>query len=56
MIVIDIVDIFIFIFRRFVRSERTVMESKLEEKTWSGFPMKALSQCQITGNLIFFKN
>ena len=28
MIVIDMVDIFIFIYRRFVRSERTVMESK----------------------------
>ena len=56
IIVIYVLDIFMFIFRRFVRSERTVMESKSEEKTWSGFPILALDQFQHTGNLKFFKN
>ena len=51
MIVIDISDIFILIFRRFVRSELTVMASKWEENTWSGFPIKPLGQSQLTGKV-----
>ena len=53
MIVIDISDIFILIFRRFVRS---VKASKSEKNTWSGFPIEALGQSQHTGNLQFIKN
>ena len=53
MIVIDISNIFILIFRRFMRAEPTVMALKSEVKNWSGFPMKALGQSQHTGNLKF---
>ena len=56
MIVINISDIFILIFRRFVRSEPTPMASKLEGKTWSGSLIKALGHSHHTGNHKFTKN